>query len=93
MYQQRDADMRTIILLAVGVVVAYVFYRCAPAGRRRLAAACFTALWLALCAWNLYTGLAHGYSLAEEVPIHLVLFGVPTALAWGLAWKAGRPAP
>lgn len=85
--------MRTLILLVVGVAVAYVFYRCAPAGRRKLAAGGFTLLWLAVCAWNLYTGLAHGYSLAEEVPIHLVLFGVPTALAWVLAWKAGRLAP
>ncbi len=32
------------------------------------------------------TGMSHGYTLAQEPPIHLVLFGVPAALAWGLWW-------
>ena len=38
--------------------------------------------------WNLRTGMSHGYSLQEELPIQLLIFAVPVAVGWLLAWKA-----
>jgi hypothetical protein len=39
-----------------------------------------------LLAFNLYIGTRHGYSVAEELPIGLVVFGVPAAAAV-LFWR------
>ena len=48
----------------------------------------FIAVWFILALFNLWMGVSGaGYSLAEELPIFLVVFGVPAgaaALAW---WK------
>ncbi len=76
--------MRTLILIATGLgVVALLLWRTSPA-RHHAAAGLFTVVWLVVVGWNLSTGLAHGYTLGEELPIHLVLFGVPVIAAW--AW-------
>jgi hypothetical protein len=37
--------------------------------------------------WNLRTGMSHGYSLQEELPIQSVIFVIPVIGAWLLAWK------
>ncbi len=48
----------------------------------------FLALWLAITAANLWVGVAKaGYSVAEELPILLLLFGIPAAAALLLRWK------
>jgi len=84
--------MRTLILTMVGLLAAWAALRLAPAALRTSAASLFTLAWLGFCAWNLRAGLAHGYTLGQELPIHLVLFGVPAAAAWGLWWRARRSA-
>lgn len=78
--------MRTLVFIAVGLVLAVATLRLSPATHRTMAAALFTLGWLLVSAWNLRTGLSHGYSLAEELPIHVALFGIPAALAWGFWW-------
>ena len=78
--------MRTVILVVAGQVLAGLLLRLVPATHRTLAASTFTVVWLGVAALNLRTGLSHGYTLAEELPIHLVLFGVPTVAAWGI-WR------
>lgn len=86
--------MRTAFLLLIGVLFATLTVRLAPRSRARLAAWLFVLAWLAVTAWNLITGLSHGYTLAEELPLHLVLFGVPALVAAGLARRrrmAGDP--
>ena len=51
-----------------------------------MAAKIFVPIWLALAAYNMYVGVARaGYSVAEELPILLVIFAVPAAIA-GLVW-------
>ena len=74
--------MRTLILIAVGLALATVLLRLAPSSQRLGALLVFAAVWLGACAWNLSTGLSHGYTLAEELPIHAVLFSVPMIWAW-----------
>lgn len=82
--------MRTLIFIAVGLVIAALLIRLTPAAHRTVTAVIFTLAWLAVSVWNLRTGMSHGYSLAEELPIHVALFGIPAALAWGLWWRS-RP--
>lgn len=82
--------MRTVLLILAGAALATLLWRLLPASRRPVAPLCFMLLWLAACAWNLNTGLSHGYTLAQELPIHAVLFGLPTLLSWALWWKAPR---
>lgn len=45
----------------------------------------FLILWALAAALNMYIGVSHaGYSIAEETPIFLIIFGIPAALA--LLW-------
>jgi hypothetical protein len=82
--------MRTLIIILVGLAIAAAVLRFAPAAHRVLAGGVFTAAWLVVTIVNLRTGLSHGYSLAEELPIHAVLFGVPVVAAWTWIWWSGR---
>ena len=48
----------------------------------------FVALWLILAAVNLWIGVAQaGYSVREELPIFLLIFIVPAAVATLVRWK------
>jgi hypothetical protein len=80
--------MRTLIFIVVGLVVVGIAMWSAGAARRRLVAALFTFGWLAAVLWNLRTGMSHGYSLQEELPIQLLIFAIPVAAGWLLAYKA-----
>jgi len=86
--------MRTLAFIIVGLLcwgvlwaVCRVRRTAAPAS---LAARIFLPLWLLVAVVNLWIGVAHaGYSVAEEMPVLLVLFGVPAALA-AAAWLLER---
>lgn len=82
--------MRTLIFIAAGLLLAVMMLRLTPASRRTWAAGLFTVVWLGISGWNLRTGLSHGYTLAQELPIHVALFGIPAALVWGLWWSRRR---
>lgn len=75
------------LLVGATAVLARLFahnYPPAPA----VATAAFLALWLALTGFNMWVGVAKaGYSATEELPIFLLLFGVPAAVALVLKWK------
>jgi hypothetical protein len=48
----------------------------------------FIALWLLGAAVNMWIGVTRaGYSIAQEAPIFLLIFGVPAALAAVIAWR------
>ena len=54
----------------------------------RVATSVFIAVWFAVTAFNLWVGVAKvGYPLAEEIPIHLLIVGVPVAASLLLQWK------
>lgn len=80
--------MRTLIFIVVGLVIVGIAMWSTGAARRRLVAALFTIGWLAAVVWNLRTGMSHGYSLQEELPIQLLIFAIPVATGWLLAYKA-----
>lgn len=79
--------MRTLILIAIGLVVAGLSLWLSKPAWRVYVAGGFTLVWLAVVVWNLRTGLSHGYTLQQELPIHALIFSVPVVLAGWLAWK------
>lgn len=81
--------MRTLIVIGVGLILAAMLMWLVPVAHRTLAAGIFTMVWLGVSALNLRTGLSHGYTLAEELPIHVALFGIPVTLVWAL-WVWSR---
>ena len=77
--------MRTLIFVVVGLLLVGLSMWLVRPRRRRALAALFTVGWLAAVIWNLRTGMSHGYSLQEELPIQLLIFAVPVAAGWLLA--------
>ena len=85
--------MRTAVTLVGGLGLLGVF---ALAGWRLgggapsmvTAAKIFILVWLAATLFNMWLGVARaGYSVAEELPIFLILFIIPAAAAGFLWWK------
>jgi hypothetical protein len=75
------------LLLAASVVLARLFSANYPAAGT-WATAIFVAVWLVLTGFNMWVGVAKaGYAAAEELPILLLLFGVPAVVAVVLRWK------
>ena len=86
--------MRTALFLAAGVLLLGGFlllgrlfapqYPDAP----RVATLAYIAVWLVVAAVNMWLGVAKaGYSIGEELPIFLLIFLVPAALAWVVKWR------
>jgi hypothetical protein len=58
------------------------------AGATYAATLIFVALWLGISGANLWVGVAKaGYTLNEEIPIFLLIFGVPSIVAIFLKWR------
>jgi hypothetical protein len=75
------------LLLAASAVLARLFSHNYPSAAT-VAIAIFLVAWLALTGFNLWVGVNRaGYSVAEELPILLLLFGAPAAAAVLLRWK------
>ena len=85
--------MRTVIIILGGFALLGL---CLLAGRfiggssamMVLAAKIFIPIWLAAAALNMWMGVAKaGYSVAEELPIFLLIFAIPAAVASFVWWK------
>ena len=79
--------MRTLIIIVAGLLLMALSMWLAKPARRTMAAWLFTTAWLLVTLWNLFTGMSHGYSLQEELPIQAVIFSIPVISAWILARK------
>jgi uncharacterized membrane protein YwaF len=80
--------MRTLILIVVGLLLLAIALKVAKPEKRRAVAWVFGGVWLLATLANLALGLSHGYTLQQELPIHLVLFGVPAVAAWWFSKRA-----
>ena len=86
--------MHTLMVIGGGLVLLAIFMFIGkqlggvPAATQ--AALWFIPAWLAAAGYNLFIGTRHGYSVAEELPIGLVVFGVPTAVALLFWWKFSK---
>jgi hypothetical protein len=53
----------------------------------RVATLTFVVVWFAVAAVNMWLGVTRaGYSFADELPIFLLIFGAPVALAGVMKW-------
>jgi hypothetical protein len=76
-----------LLLLAAFLVLARLFAANYPAAMT-WATAAYVVLWFVIAAFNMWVGVAKaGYSAAEELPILLLIFGLPAAVAVILKWK------
>jgi hypothetical protein len=51
----------------------------------------FILPWLAAALVNLYLGTTHGYTVVQELPFFLVVFGVPALAAFAvMRWAGSR---
>ena len=82
--------MRTLIFIVAGLLLVGIAMWLAKPGKRRIVAAIFSMVWLAAVLWNLRTGMSHGYTLQEELPIQALIYLLPVAAGWCLAWKATK---
>jgi hypothetical protein len=57
-------------------------------GATTVATVLFMVLWFVIAGANMWVGVAKaGYSVADELPILALIFGVPAAVAIVLKWK------
>ncbi|NQD36240.1 hypothetical protein HPT27_04325 [Permianibacter sp. IMCC34836] len=76
-----------ICLLAATLILAKLFSSNYPGAGRWLPIIA-AALWFAIAAINMWTGIANaGYSFKEELPIFLLIAIVPVAMAALARWK------
>ena len=86
--------MRTAIIIVGGLVLlglcALVAYSLGDRPQSMTTAAkVFIPLWLAIALINMWLGVSRaGYSVAEELPIMLVIFAIPAAAAALLWWRS-----
>jgi hypothetical protein len=75
------------LLLAAALLLGRLFSTNYP-GATFAATVAYVALWLIVAGANMWVGVARaGYSVAEELPIFLLIFGLPAAVAIILKWK------
>ena len=79
--------LASFLLLAAFLVLGKLFSSNYPSAKG-VATAAFVVLWLGLTAFNMWVGVTKaGYAAADELPIFLLLFGVPAIVAVVLKWK------
>ena len=87
--------MHTIMVIGGGLILFALF---AVVGRQRggvnaaaAAALWFIPVWLIAAVINLWIGVTRaGYTVLEELPIGLVVFGVPAAVAALFWWRFSK---
>ncbi len=86
--------MRTLLFLVAGLLLLSAFlllgklFSANVADAPRMATLSFVVLWLAIAAGNMWVGVAKaGYSVTEELPVFLLVFGLPAAVAVLLKWR------
>lgn len=85
--------MHTLIMVACGLVALALFLLLSNAlgVARGRAVACFLALWMVVALINLWIGVHHaGYTVWQELPFFVVVFGVPAAAAMFARWRQER---
>jgi hypothetical protein len=76
-----------LLLLAAVLLLAKLFSSHYP-DAMRLATIAYVALWFIIAGANMWVGVARaGYSVTEELPIFLLIFGVPTVVATLVKWR------
>lgn len=78
-----------ILLLVVFVMFGWLWG--ASAAGMVLASKVFIPAWLVVALVNLWVGVTHaGYTVRQELPILVIVFAVPAAIAAIAAWQLSR---
>lgn len=81
-----------LLLLGLFVLAGRFLGAGAPLSGMATAARWFIPAWLIGAGINMWVGVTRaGYSVTEEAPIFLLVFGVPAAVALLVAWSLSRP--
>ena len=79
--------MHTVKVIAAGLVLLALCIVIGRAAGARL----FLPLWLIAAGVNMWFGVSRaGYSVVEEVPAFLMVFGVPAVVALLALWRMSR---
>ena len=86
--------MRTAVIIMAGILLLTICIGAArvignnAANATGTAVKIFIAIWFLAAAINMWIGIAHaGYSFLEELPIFLIIFGLPAAVGLFVQWK------
>jgi len=86
--------MRTPLFLVAGFLLLTAFmllgklFSSNYPGATYIATIIYVVCWFGVSAGNMWVGVAKaGYTLNEEFPIFLLIFGVPTVVAVILKWR------
>ncbi len=87
--------MHTAMVIAGGLALLAVMilmgHRLGGWPRAATGARFFLPVWLAAALVNMWFGVSGaGYSVAEELPVLLVVFGIPAVIAIVAAWKCSQ---
>jgi len=78
-----------VLLLVVFVMFGWLWG--ASAAGMVLASKVFIPAWLVVALINMWVGVTHaGYTVRQELPILLIVFAVPAAIAAIAAWQLSR---
>jgi hypothetical protein len=89
--------MRTLIVIVIGVALAFAFDAIAAAINQRRVTRGIDGGWLFIWAWLLVTvadfgvGVATGHPMLAEIAIHALIFVVPAGVAWYLSRRRETP--
>ena len=76
-----------LLLVGAALLLGKLFSSHYP-GATFAATVAYVALWFIVAGANMWVGVARaGYSVTEELPVFLLVFGVPTAAAILLKWR------
>ena len=86
--------MRTVLFLVAGflllgaaLLLGRLFSTHYP-GATFVATVAYVALWFIVSGANMWVGVARaGYSVTEELPVFLLIFGVPAVAAILIKWR------
>jgi hypothetical protein len=85
--------MHTVMVVGGGLaaLVAFVLVAVLTGRGAATGARWFILPWLVAALVNLYLGTTHGYTVLQEIPFFLVVFGVPALVALGvMRWTGAR---
>jgi hypothetical protein len=90
--------MRTFLMTAIGVALAFAFDAIAAALHKRDATRAidggrwFIGIWLVVSAVDFAVGVATGHAASLELAVHALIFTVPALVGWYLSRKRRVPA-
>jgi hypothetical protein len=92
--KRREVAMRTAIIIAVGFVLwaaclgVAKLLASSSTSSMITATVAFVVIWFVAAAANMWIGVSQaGYSFREELPIFLLIFLLPSAVAIFVKWK------